>query len=132
MDILDLTKESAHSKLLNFIATQNEITLLLYHDNLEKNIEIKFPSDHFYTNFSPESEGICYLNCELISEVLSIKNGVYIPHENFVFFMNEVRQGLHILYGLRQSQYQFFFSCNGSFTFLLPLKSIEKVMVKIL
>lgn len=132
MDISNLLKDSDDSKFLEFIATQNEVRLSIYHDRLDKKIELKFPSTIYYTNFSQRSGGICYLTHNLISEVLNVDNGVYVPHQNFPTFMDEVRQGLHVLYGLRQSKYKFLFSCYGSFIFLIPFENIHDIQINIL
>lgn len=130
MNLADLIKDSNESKLINFIANPKEITLFIYHDHLDKKFELKFPYSNYYNSFSIKSNGICYLSYDAISSALDITNGVYIPSKDFPIFMREVKSGLNVLYGLRESQYKFFFSCNGSFNFIIPIECEKSIKIR--
>ncbi|RSO56455.1 hypothetical protein EA756_11195 [Acinetobacter lactucae] len=132
MSLLEIIKNSDNSKLLDLSCDQDEITLTIARDYLDKIIRITFPFQNFFSSFSSKSDGICFLSIENIKDSLNVENGVYIPSTDFGDFMYDVREGNSSGYGLRESKFKIFFKVIGSFKVVIPVENFEKIKIEFL
>jgi len=132
ISLLEIIKNSDNSKLLDLSCDQDEITLTIARDYLDKIIRITFPFRNFFSSFSSKSDGICFLCIENIKDSLNVENGVYIPSTDFGDFMYDVREGNSSGYGLRESKFKIFFKVIGSFKVVIPIENFEKIKIEFL
>lgn len=126
MTLEEILATSAESELLSCRVIDHVIILSIYHDELERVIEFKLPYISFYSTFSEHSTpAVCFMKIEKISAVLNIEHGVYVAAHSFPDFMYEIKQGLHIAYGLRSSQFQYMLRFIGVFKLNIPLRGLE-------
>ena len=127
MTLEDIIQNSAESELLSVEIVVKQIVFKIYHDGMDRMLSLKLPYISFYSTFSNQAPEVCFMNIEKIASKLTVKNGVYVAAEDFPTFMSEVRQGLHLAYGLRVSQYAYIFQLIGSVRVVVPLKSLDNV-----
>lgn len=130
--INELRGSSGDSKLESLLFS-NGIVEIIYtngDDGRRKKLEIK--TEILCSDYKAAAGNIFFIKIEDIKDMLSIKNGVYIPDSDFPTFMDEVRSHYSLAYGLRVSKYRHIFSLVGSFHFAAILEKYEDINISYL
>lgn len=130
--LFKLIYSSAESEILAFNHDGQDLTLVLYHDELDGKIEFKITTSLYFSNYTAHSNSPCYLQLNRIDEDLTVENGVYIAAKDFPEFMDQCRNGLHIAYGLRASRFTYFFKVLGAYSIVIPIQSYTDLRFEII
>jgi hypothetical protein len=130
MNLNEFIKTSSESELLSFNFSEQGVSISLFHDSLNKNFNIKINTNNVFSNLTSLRQTTCYLEISLIEKYLEVKNGVFMPNQNFGIYMDEIRHGFHIAYGLRSSKYKFFLVFNGDFRIVMPIENYSDISIQ--
>ncbi|WP_221794707.1 hypothetical protein [Oceanobacter mangrovi] len=75
----------------------------------------------------------CHLELVYISEILSSKNGYYVPPESFGELMKETKLGLNLAYGKSLNEFKIMFFVKGHEVLLAcVVKSIDQIKFELI
>ncbi len=132
LDLSELAATSGDSTLVSMLFDGREAVVEMDHAELEKRVRIRIETNLVYTNLSSDHQGkTCLVLISSLKDVLHSKNGVFVPAEDFGTFMKEVKEGLHLAYGLRTRQYGFVFSLVGEVDFVAIFRSFSDVLLEL-
>jgi len=125
-----MIEQSTESSLLSVNSNGQVLTLLLRHEQFAGIVEFKIDTTYYFSNFSGQEFTPCYLALNEITEDLSVQHGIYVAANGFVDFMHECRHGFHIAYGLRASQYHYFFKILGGCKVIIPIQTLNDIQFR--
>jgi len=113
-----LISNSGDSILEDYLYSRGVLTITLNLTEINKIIKLRIKTEHLlFDKFYLEKENIAYRTCRIeiqeLSNILSIKNGVYIPSDTFGKFMNETKQNYNLAYGRKATDLKYIFSLLG-------------------
>ena len=131
MNLFEFASNSGDSTLVSLLFNGTEAEVMLDHSGLEKKVLIRIKTNLIYSSIrANETVRACFVSVSNLHDFLDSKNGVFVPSDSFGTFMDEVREGLHLAYGLRTSQYGYTFSLIGGFKFLAIIRSLSDVQLE--
>lgn len=109
---------SGDSILEKYSYLDGVLTIDLVLTELEKKVKLKIRTDSLsLNNYYLEKKESLYRTCRIefkeLVNVISLKNNIYIPPNDFGKFMNETRLRYHLAYGKKSSEFKYFFSLAG-------------------
>ena len=114
----DLINNSVESILEKYSYSGGRINIMLNLISIEKIININIKTDHlsfdsFYLEKDEELYRTCRIDIQTLIDVLSIKNGIFIPPDTFEKLMKESRSNFNLAYGKKASDIKYIFSLVG-------------------
>jgi len=133
LNLDELIRTSGDSSLISLGFDGKEVSVVFVHGELERHVELRFESHLIYCDLISEAKGkTFFISVGNLSENLCSEKGVFVPSGEFVDFMREAKEGLHLAYGLRVSQYGVALSLIGDFRFVAILRDVSTVRFGIL
>lgn len=128
LNLREFIETSGDSTLVSMSFDGQEATLVLDHGRADQRVSLRIKTSLIFSTLSStDSTRVCFASIRRLDELLQIQHGVYVPSGDLPGFMDEVRDGLHLAYGLRKSQYGFKFSLTGSFHFVAMIRSLSDI-----
>ena len=127
-------------QILNLIAQSGDATVLaLHHEQQYLHIQLQlFETDdiihlkiktQYLINTYTGQQTTCYLQLRELEQSLQIQHGVYLASPHFIDFMQETKNGFHLAYGLRVSQYHYLFSLLGDFQCHAVVRDLQDIEI---
>ncbi len=116
MNIKDLISYSGDSYLESYFYESSSAFLVLNIEEIEMKITLTVFSNYMFFNIPKDTSlpfRTCYLELVKLEDILSVKNGIYVPSEDFGKFMKEKRQNLNLAYGSKSKEYSYLFSISS-------------------
>lgn len=119
MEILDnIINNSADSILEGYSYLKGTLIIDLDLVELDKKVEIKIKTDYlsinsFYTEKIEDIFRTCRIEVQNLEDVLTVKNGIYVPSNDFGKLMNETKSNYNLVYGKKTSELKYIFSLIG-------------------
>ena len=129
--IEQIIANSGDSQLVDYHYASGKLAFKLKLDELDCVVQLRlFTSAVASTIVDAESKAhnICRLEILLLEEHLALKNGIYVPSEDFGKMMKEIRGNLHLAYGLRNSEVKILLRVVGQTVLLAcPVKQLAEI-----
>ncbi len=97
-----LIARSGDSILQEYKYENGFLSLKLEYDEDEMEVNFRIKTDFVKCNVKNDKKLIshtCRIEIIDVSKKLNTKNGIYVANADFGKFMNEIRNGLHLVYG---------------------------------
>lgn len=136
MTFQDLIAVSGDSYLEDYKYEDGVAQVVVKLDETDTKILIRVRSELMFFNV-PEAKSLpyrtCYIELDSLSSLLSSKNGIHVPSDEFGKMMQEKRKNLNLAYGLRESDYKYILSFSASQKLVsFIIRDLEDVTLKVL
>lgn len=119
MEILDkIVSNSGDSILESYSYSNGVLTIGLELAELDKQVEIRIKTDslsfnNFYSEKIENMLRTCRVEVQNLEDVLTVKNGIYVPSDDFGKLMKETRLNYNLAYGRKAVELKYIFSLVG-------------------
>lgn len=116
MDISSIIPKSGDSILMATSWNMGILHIELTLGETDERIHLSIATDRVF--FSPKvydsgSDKTCFIEFKLLEEIIPPQNTLYLPPSDFHLLMEQINNQFHIAYGLKKSEYGYFFSLRG-------------------
>lgn len=129
--IEELIANSGDAQLLDYDYVSGKLTFSLKLDELDCEVQLQLFTSVVAgsaLNAQSAAHSTCRLEAIRLEEHLTLKNGIYVPSEDFGIMMKEIRANLHLAYGLRNTVVKIMLRVVGHTVLIAcPVEHLDKI-----